>query len=1444
MKRITYSLVFLFIAQVVMAALHTPAVTQREDIARQGVMDGFDFGPFKMPEMTAIVDSFIRKPKMTKPFHFSEAEMNALAPKNIADAIEIIRPPRSNSHGSVNLRYHIQTPPERSHMSPSFDIRYVSEMKEQGMLGLGWTIGKFILQKDDSDDNSYIWNYKKYSNSDCRYAGYGNIEKKEDGKKITITENDIVYTFVVSKDPKLYVLDNSTYKGDSIKYYYAHNEDQPIEATRNFVKIDSIGCKYKEDMIPHVKIKFSYNGDNLLKEIFIQTSKEEYEFTKMSVRYENEDRYENFSTYAFGYNDAADRKKNESKYLLTSVTQNFISPKSANSGSNGNGQSSQKIEFKHLFEYYDDIETIKLLDELTDIYVDPAFTDNVDSVKARIDSFRVDRTDLLKVVHTPLGACYTVNYGREIFNNPSESVSTGEGPGEESEENVEKGDTVLVMNYLKINDGYRQDGPLVLNRYSYANGKVFEIEPVEKKTGETEDEKKTIVVFFDTVYTYNMDTINKKIENDVDTVMQTMMRHYIPNSGSVYESESPLVDKEIAYEPNDHNLRTKEYGYDNCSLSMTVSGNQNYSAKYVKSKSYISCRIDSEIGFISQQVNIRNNGKRVSFVVSDNGNIVFKEELEYDNDDKTHAIFKRYKDSNTYISFDLTYDEYGNMVKCVMPSNKDGENESLTYLYEYDRRFNQYQTGVVDSRGFTSHMEKYDYTIGQPKTVRDINGYVKKFRYEYNAIYDTVVSPIRIDEATANNDKIYSAFSQYIKAKFDEDKETKGIDRKDTLSLSVNVEVKDSVKNALLSDATRAKLIELLSGENESVVMMDTCKQTFDLDSLRFNDKIVFAECYCTDLIKTPASIQLNRYDESNIGNDKLSTSLYVDGVGRELYRKNGVSTVYDDGRYDVLAQKTYMIKPYVNKPETEDSVKYNATEFDRFGRVNRLERLDKYGNKDVQIFNYDAAGRVTRYSDNNSDYVYTYDMLGNITEVKDRKNFTTTSYTYDNAGNVISKTTPSGDVISYVYEFDNLMEVQYPRIPSAKVTNIYGNKNSSYGRRNRVALSYNSSVVDEYFYNQQGRVAKVRRTMIVPNGKILTYVTEFKYDTWGRLLEMIYPDGEILTYSFNNAGLANGVKGNKEVKEGKTHEYKYIDGVVYDYLGRLFSFKFINGMQKKVQYDNDNKPVYSIEGGDQSSVGLTKLDSCMGDVNEGFDENHGMAAVSNDGYLSSYFYDMSGNLAMNIGSSNEKIFVNGKVSGFHSILENKHLIVNPYFEDQDSICVKHILLNDERVLTKVVDSFSYGARPVRIERAGSNADEIGYLVDYEILHTLTSGDAIQERVATVGEGFAVEHKPFDYPQLRNANVDNGEDNEETDIYVYGVDKDNNLVGLFDKDKKLVLEIQKNLNNTERIYKSEDLKFIPLIRSNEYMKDIDNSSDIPMFELNNELHQVRDAFGR
>ena len=55
-----------------------------------------------------------------------------------------------------------------------------------------------------------------------------------------------------------------------------------------------------------------------------------------------------------------------------------------------------------------------------------------------------------------------------------------------------------------------------------------------------------------------------------------------------------------------------------------------------------------------------------------------------------------------------------------------------------------------------------------------------------------------------------------------------------------------------------------------------------------------------------------------------------------------------------------------------------------------------------------------------------------------------------------------------------------------------------------------------EYFYGKMGEVTKTRRTMIVPNQAIATYVTQWTYDRHNRLLEMIYPDEEKITYSYN----------------------------------------------------------------------------------------------------------------------------------------------------------------------------------------------------------------------------------------------------------------------------------------------------------------------------------------
>ena len=67
-----------------------------------------------------------------------------------------------------------------------------------------------------------------------------------------------------------------------------------------------------------------------------------------------------------------------------------------------------------------------------------------------------------------------------------------------------------------------------------------------------------------------------------------------------------------------------------------------------------------------------------------------------------------------------------------------------------------------------------------------------------------------------------------------------------------------------------------------------------------------------------------------------------------------------------------------------------------------------------------------------------------------------------------------------------------------------YDGRNASQNRIGRLMLREDGTDAIEYFYGKMGEVTKTRRTMIVPNQVIATYVTQWTYDSHNRLLEMI----------------------------------------------------------------------------------------------------------------------------------------------------------------------------------------------------------------------------------------------------------------------------------------------------------------------------------------------------
>ena len=185
------------------------------------------------------------------------------------------------------------------------------------------------------------------------------------------------------------------------------------------------------------------------------------------------------------------------------------------------------------------------------------------------------------------------------------------------------------------------------------------------------------------------------------------------------------------------------------------------------------------------------------------------------------------------------------------------------------------------------------------------------------------------------------------------------------------------------------------------------------------------------------------------------------------------------------------------------------------------------------------------------------------------------TSFTYDALGNVLTKQTANlakeGKFITYDYDYLRLTGINYPDHPENNVKYYYGGRNASQNRIGRLMLREDGTGAIEYFYGKMGEVTKTRRTMIVPNQAIATYVTQWTYDSHNRLLEMIYPDEEKITYSYNLGGQLEKVHGYK------SYGYDYVSKIGYDKFEQRTYLKYCNGAETFYTYDPQRRRLQNL---------------------------------------------------------------------------------------------------------------------------------------------------------------------------------------------------------------------------------------------------------------------------
>lgn len=246
-------------------------------------------------------------------------------------------------------------------------------------------------------------------------------------------------------------------------------------------------------------------------------------------------------------------------------------------------------------------------------------------------------------------------------------------------------------------------------------------------------------------------------------------------------------------------------------------------------------------------------------------------------------------------------------------------------------------------------------------------------------------------------------------------------------------------------------------------------------------------------------------------------------------------------------------------------------------GSGKTLKTIQKSG-PDGEIttsFEYDGIQRLVRVTDTEGNVTTsTYDMGDRRTEVNHPASGIT-SFTYDALGNVLTKQTANlakeGKFITYDYDYQRLTGINYPDHPENNVKYYYGGRNASQNRIGRLMLREDGTGAIEYFYGKMGEVTKTRRTMIVPNQAIATYVTQWTYDSHNRLLEMIYPDEEKITYSYNLGGQLEKVHGYK------SYGYDYVSKIGYDKFEQRTYLKYCNGAETFYTYDPQRRRLQNL---------------------------------------------------------------------------------------------------------------------------------------------------------------------------------------------------------------------------------------------------------------------------
>ncbi|MEA2091541.1 MAG: DUF6531 domain-containing protein, partial [Campylobacterota bacterium] len=244
-----------------------------------------------------------------------------------------------------------------------------------------------------------------------------------------------------------------------------------------------------------------------------------------------------------------------------------------------------------------------------------------------------------------------------------------------------------------------------------------------------------------------------------------------------------------------------------------------------------------------------------------------------------------------------------------------------------------------------------------------------------------------------------------------------------------------------------------------------------------------------------------------------------------------------------------------------EDTYTYNWNYLNSYGYVTKTDSLGKWNR-----YYLSDSGHITKYMDSYSKTtIYNVDENMTLSGVTDKMG-NTWNQSVDEAGRVISTTTPLGSVTAYKYDGNEIDPSQITS-PLGHITKISYDENN-----NPTTVTLEDNSTHKSTYDSKGNVL----TTINPSGVTTSTVTydansqpltlknalgdtyTLTYNTLGQRATLTDAEGNVVSYTYNSLGYLT-----KTVND-MTHEIAY----TYDKAGKLLSLKDPAGNTTAYLYD------------------------------------------------------------------------------------------------------------------------------------------------------------------------------------------------------------------------------------------------------------------------------------